>query len=92
MFVRLPYDPVKDFAPITQILWSPLLLVANASVPANTLQDLAAPARNKPGALNYDPWGAAASRNWYTRVSGHKLVLNSLMFPAKVWLRAFRRS
>ena len=50
---KLPYDPVRDFAPITLVVVNPQLLVTNVSVPARTVKDLIALAKAKPGQLNY---------------------------------------
>jgi len=50
---KLPYDPVKDFAPITLIATSPGLLVIHPSLPIRTVKDLVALARSKPGTINY---------------------------------------
>jgi hypothetical protein len=50
---KLPYDAVKDFAPIGQIAEAPGVLVVNPSVPAKNVQELIAYAKSKPGALNY---------------------------------------
>src|SRR5262249_46258660 len=47
------YDPQKDFAPITQMTRSPNLVIAHPSVPANSVKDLIALAKAKPGVLNY---------------------------------------
>ena len=47
------YDPVKDFAPITQTVSSPNILVVHPSIAANTVQELVAVAKAKPGQLNY---------------------------------------
>jgi tripartite-type tricarboxylate transporter receptor subunit TctC len=49
----VPYDPVKDFSPISLIATNPFLLVAHTSVPAKTVQELVALARAEPGRLNY---------------------------------------
>ena len=48
-----PYDPIKDFAGVAGISSSGLVMVLNASVPANTLQEFVALAKSKPGELNY---------------------------------------
>ena len=48
-----PYDPIKDFAPVTTVGRGELLLVVHPSVAANNLQELIALARSKPGQLNY---------------------------------------
>lgn len=53
LFRRLPYDPVKDFSPISLAATAPNLLVAHPSVPANTVKDLVTLAKVKPGSLSY---------------------------------------
>ncbi len=52
IYRKVPYDVYKDFTPITLAGQQPLLLAINATVPANTTQELIALARAKPGALN----------------------------------------
>lgn len=53
----LPYDTLKDFAPISLVSTGPFLLVTHPSVPANTVKDLIALANSKPGTLNYGSGG-----------------------------------
>jgi tripartite-type tricarboxylate transporter receptor subunit TctC len=50
---KLPYDAVKDFAPIAQIAEAPIVLVVNPSVPAKTVQELITLAKAKPGSISY---------------------------------------
>jgi tripartite-type tricarboxylate transporter receptor subunit TctC len=50
---KMPYDPVKDFAPITLIASSPNLLVVHPSLPVHTVRDLVALAKSKPGVINF---------------------------------------
>jgi len=50
---KLPYDSLKDFAPITQVMTSPLVLVVNRNVQANSVSELIALARAKPGQLSF---------------------------------------
>ncbi len=50
---KLPYDPVKDFAPITLIAASPSLLVVHPSLPVRTVKDLVALAKARSGSINY---------------------------------------
>lgn len=52
LFPRLPYDPVKSFAPITLVAGTPLLLVAHPSLPAKSVKQLIALARANPGQIN----------------------------------------
>jgi tripartite-type tricarboxylate transporter receptor subunit TctC len=58
---RLPYDPIKDFAPVGTIYSSEFILVINPSVPADNLQELIALAKARPGQLNYATTGAGGS-------------------------------
>jgi tripartite-type tricarboxylate transporter receptor subunit TctC len=52
-YSKLPYDPVRDFAPISLVAITPYLLVVNNNVKANTLAELVALAKSEPGKLNY---------------------------------------
>jgi tripartite-type tricarboxylate transporter receptor subunit TctC len=53
LFAKLPYDPIRDFAPIALVLEAEGLLVVHPSVPANGVPELIALARAKPGALSF---------------------------------------
>jgi tripartite-type tricarboxylate transporter receptor subunit TctC len=53
LFAKKPYNLMRDLAPISPINYSDLLLVIHPSVPAQTLKELIALAKSKPGALNY---------------------------------------
>jgi tripartite-type tricarboxylate transporter receptor subunit TctC len=53
LYPRLPFDPVKDFTPLTLVSTSPSVLVAHPSVPANNVAELVALARAKPGQFNF---------------------------------------
>src|SRR5262245_59107030 len=57
MYLKLPYDPVKDFTAIGRLVNFPLLLVAHPSVPAKNVTELIALAKAKPGALAYSSPG-----------------------------------
>jgi tripartite-type tricarboxylate transporter receptor subunit TctC len=75
---NLPYDTFKDFAPITLLGSTPLVLVGHASVPANTTAELVALAKKQPGKLSY---GAASGASphlamaWFTSVAGVDIQL-----------------
>lgn len=53
LYKQLPYDPIKDFTPISRIANTPALLVAHPSVPAKNLAELIALAKSKPNKLSY---------------------------------------
>jgi tripartite-type tricarboxylate transporter receptor subunit TctC len=57
---KAPYDPVKDFAPISLTNRAPNILSVHPSVPAKSVQDLVALAKAKPGVLNYGTSGTGA--------------------------------
>ena len=58
---KLPYDPVKDFAPVTRLATSVFILVVNPSLPAKSVQELIALAKAKSGQLNYASAGQGSS-------------------------------
>lgn len=53
LFKSIPYDPVADFAPVTTLATIPQVLVVSPTLGVDTLKDLIALARSKPGKLNY---------------------------------------
>jgi len=57
LYSKLPFDPVRDFAPITHLATGPYFLVVHPSVPAKTVSELVAHAKAKPGGLNYSSPG-----------------------------------
>jgi tripartite-type tricarboxylate transporter receptor subunit TctC len=57
---KLPYDPVKDFKPISMIAAAPYALVLYPGIPVKSLSDLVALAKTKPGELNYGSAGLAS--------------------------------
>lgn len=61
LYQNLPYDPVRDFAPITQMGAAPFLIVAHPSLPVRSVKDLVALARASPGALNFASGGLGSS-------------------------------
>ncbi len=52
LYKKLPYDPVRDFAPITQLAENGLVIVSHPAVPANTVAELIALAKKRKGVLN----------------------------------------
>jgi tripartite-type tricarboxylate transporter receptor subunit TctC len=60
-YLKLPYDPVKDFAPISLMAISPYLLVVNPAVEAKTLKELVVLAKKSPGKMNYASAGSGST-------------------------------
>jgi len=63
LFSRMPYDTLKDFAPIGLVASGTLMLVAHPSVPVTDMKSLLAYARAHPGKLTYASGGAGASQH-----------------------------
>ena len=61
LYPNIPYDAIKDFAPVATIARSEFVLVLNPSVPANNLQEFIALAKSKPGELDYGSSGTGGS-------------------------------
>jgi tripartite-type tricarboxylate transporter receptor subunit TctC len=63
LYDKLSYDPVKDFAPITQVFVAANILTVHPDVPAKTLPELVALARAQPGKLTYGHAGTGTSQH-----------------------------
>ena len=61
LLARVPYDPVRDFAPITLMASSPSLVTVHPSLPVRSVKELIALARAKPGKLNYSAAGVGTN-------------------------------
>lgn len=78
MYKKLPYDSLKDFAPITQLNYQPNILIVSASAPATTVKDLIALAKSKPGQLTFATPGAGSaphlSAEMFKRMAGIDMI------------------
>ncbi|OGA52601.1 MAG: hypothetical protein A3G24_11580 [Betaproteobacteria bacterium RIFCSPLOWO2_12_FULL_62_13] len=61
LYSRVPYDPISDFAPISQLSSSASIITVHPSLPVRSVRELLALAKAKPGALNYASAGAATN-------------------------------
>ncbi|MGT2493724.1 tripartite tricarboxylate transporter substrate binding protein [Cupriavidus basilensis] len=66
LYPKLPYDTVKDFAPVTLVATVPNVLVVNSASKLGSVKDAVAAARAKPGTMNFDSAGSGSS----THLSG----------------------
>ncbi|MCC6531244.1 MAG: tripartite tricarboxylate transporter substrate binding protein [Burkholderiales bacterium] len=63
IYERMPFDTLKDFAPITQIGSSPLALVVHPSVPTNSIRELIGLARSQPNKLSFSSAGIGSANH-----------------------------
>src|SRR6201990_1446184 len=68
IYKELPYDPVKDFAPISLTTTYPYLMVVSPALGVKTVRDFVALAKSKPGALNYGTTGVGAANHLVTEL------------------------
>jgi len=68
LYRKLPYDPEKDFAPVTQVGSLPLILVIHPSLPAKNVREFIAIAKAKPGQLNYGSSGVGTATHMTTEL------------------------
>jgi tripartite-type tricarboxylate transporter receptor subunit TctC len=77
-FSKIPYDPIADFAPVVQLTAYPYVIVVHPSVPAQTLAELIALAKAKPGTLSFGTAGTGSSgqlaAELFMRTTGTKLT------------------
>jgi tripartite-type tricarboxylate transporter receptor subunit TctC len=75
---RLPYDPLRDLAPISLIAYSPFIFAVGPSVPAGTFKEFVALAKAKPGQLNYASTGNGSATHLaieqLRRITGFELT------------------
>jgi tripartite-type tricarboxylate transporter receptor subunit TctC len=78
LYSKLPYDPVKNFQPITMIGSMPNILVVRADSPYKSIQDVIAAAKAKPGTINFASSGNGTSQHlsgvFFEQMTGGKLV------------------
>jgi tripartite-type tricarboxylate transporter receptor subunit TctC len=80
---KLPYDAMKDFAPVSNVIILPQLLVANPQLPAKTMKDLVALAKAKPGWLSAGSSGVGTPNHLGTELLKALANVNILHVPYK---------
>ena len=65
LYDKLPYDPLKDLAPVIQFAGITSAITVNPRVPANSLRELVVLARARPGVLNWGSWGVGSFSHLY---------------------------
>lgn len=76
MGMKLPYDPLKDLAPITQTASQQILLIVHPSVPAKSVKEFVAYAKSRPAGLNYGASSSATqlATELFNSLAGIKMV------------------
>src|SRR5262245_17057157 len=78
VYAKLPYDPIKDFAPISLVAQAPFLLLTHPALPVRSVKDLLALARAKPGMLDCGSAGHGSSTHMafelFKALSGAKIT------------------
>ncbi len=83
LYAKLPYDPIRDFAPVSIMGTSAQFLAAHASVPASTLVQLIALAKARPGQLNYGSGGTGSLHHLSMEALKSALGLDIVHVPYK---------
>jgi len=78
-----PYDPARDFLPITLVNRAPSVLVVYPPLPVKSVQELIALARAKPGALNYSAGGVGGTSHLVAELFKHTAGVNIVRVPYK---------
>jgi tripartite-type tricarboxylate transporter receptor subunit TctC len=68
LYSQLPYDPSRDFEPITTVILFPNVLVVNKDLPVRTAQDLVAMTRSNPGKISYGTSGTGSTNHLTTEL------------------------
>ena len=83
LYKKLPYDAQRDFIPVTMLVLLQQLLVGHPSLPANTLQELIALAKAKPGSINYASYGSGSQPHLAGEMLKEKAGINLVHVPYK---------
>jgi tripartite-type tricarboxylate transporter receptor subunit TctC len=80
---KVPYDPLKDFTPLSLVANNPLAIVVNPNVPVKTLKELVEYARANPGKLSYGTSGAGTSQHLVGEMLNQFAKINIVHVPYK---------
>jgi tripartite-type tricarboxylate transporter receptor subunit TctC len=83
LYAKLPYDPIKDFAPISMVASVPYVLIVNPSVPAKNVADLVALAKAQPGKINYASAGNGSTHHFCGELLKTSAGINLIHVPYK---------
>jgi tripartite-type tricarboxylate transporter receptor subunit TctC len=83
LYAKLPFDTQKDFIPVTMLVLLQQLLVANPSLPANSLQELIKISKERPGSINYASYGSGSQPHLSGEMLKYKAGIDLVHVPYK---------
>jgi tripartite-type tricarboxylate transporter receptor subunit TctC len=83
LYRKLPFDPLSDFVPVSQLYSTFLVLVTNSGVPVTSVRELIALAKSKPGSLNYGHSGVGSTLQLTTELLKTSASIDILAVPYK---------
>ena len=78
---KLPYDPIRDFTPVTLLATAPLLLVVHPSLPVKNVKEFIALAKSKPGQLNFASGGSGTTGHLTSEYFKMTAGINTIHVP-----------
>ena len=83
LYKNLPYDADRDFAPITQLVWVPGLIVGNPKVPYDSVKGMVEYAKKNPGKVNFASFGQGSTPHFYVEWYRNRLGADLVHVPYK---------
>jgi tripartite-type tricarboxylate transporter receptor subunit TctC len=83
LYAKLPFDPQRDFIPVTMLVLLQQLLVAHPSLPANSLDELIKLAKAKPGSINYASYGSGSEPHLAREMLKNRAGIDLVHIPYK---------
>lgn len=83
VYAKLPYDPLKDFVPVTQVARVPYVLITGTNQPDKTLKDLLARAKAKPGSVEYGSLGIGSGPHLVMEMMNNMAGVRMVHIPYK---------
>ncbi len=83
LFKKMPYDPVRDFQPVTLVTTTPALLSSHPSLPVNSVKELIALAKSRPGALSYASVGHGTPQHFAGELMKYMVRIDWVHVPYK---------
>ena len=83
LYAKLPYDPLRDFAPASNVFLAPQVLVANPAFAPKTIQEIVAAAKKEPGKLNYASAGPGTAQHMVAELFKLRAAIDLVHVPYK---------